>query len=287
MDKLAKLLEVVDKKDKARLTILNNAVVRNMKAYQSDPTAARKKDWDAAEEGLQKEIDRLWAEHFGGQAAVPDDRFLPNLIEAMHWLQNLGYKIKKTKIYDDKKKGKIYVWPDGRVYKADAELYARNYLVKEKSPDLEEIENKTLEELQQEKLRTEAERNRIRAERERFLLDKERGQYIHVDQVEYELSWRARIFRYSLENFIHEHAPRIAAMFGGEDKAAAKLIEAAGGQQDNIPRVVAWAESRIPDLIDLYLLQVEEFLGVFATDSWFTEDMQEFFGADNGHESSD
>ena len=240
MDKLAKLLEVVNQKDKARLNILNDAVMRNMKAYQNEPTAARKKDWDAAEEGLQKEIDRLWEEYFGSSSRVPDDRFLPNLLEAMRWLQNLGYKIKKSKIYEDKKKGKIYVWPDGRVYKADAELYARKHLILEKSPDLEDAETKDLEELQRKKLHAEVERLRRQIEKYTFEMAKEQNKYMLKADFHKEMARRLLVLEQNLTHFFRSQAPDLVFLVGGQPK-------------------------KIPDFLDTIITKLHQELNDFAS----------------------
>jgi len=118
-DKFDKLLEIASDADKAELKILHNASVSCLKAYNAEPTAAKKRDLDAAREGLEEVFDRLWPVYF------PDAERFKNLLEAMKYLKGLGYKIGKSKIYKDAQDKQIRVQADGCVLKKDADAYAK------------------------------------------------------------------------------------------------------------------------------------------------------------------
>ena len=51
------LLKTVGENDKARLTTLYNATVSTLKAYNQDSTAARLRDWQAAEKALAEAVE--------------------------------------------------------------------------------------------------------------------------------------------------------------------------------------------------------------------------------------
>ena len=64
-DALNQLLAVCSQSEAAELKVLHNAQIQCLKAYQKEPTAQRKKDWDAAKNGLDECISRLWYRYFG------------------------------------------------------------------------------------------------------------------------------------------------------------------------------------------------------------------------------
>ena len=66
-DTLNQLLQVCSQSEAAELKVLHNAQIQCLKAYQQDPTAQRKKDWDAAKGGYQECESRLWYRYFEQQ----------------------------------------------------------------------------------------------------------------------------------------------------------------------------------------------------------------------------
>ena len=73
-DKLTQLLATCTPSESAELKVLHNAQIQTLKAYQSEPTAIRKKDWDAAKSGYQECEARLWYRYFE-QETEQDDGF--------------------------------------------------------------------------------------------------------------------------------------------------------------------------------------------------------------------
>ena len=118
-NKLSKLIKVAGKQDAVELKIRNNATVTTLKAYNEEPTAARQRDLDAAQAGLEALVDRLWPRYF------PEDDTFKNLLEVVAYLKSQGYKIAKSKAYKDAKDKQIRVQPDGSVLKRDADAYAK------------------------------------------------------------------------------------------------------------------------------------------------------------------
>jgi hypothetical protein len=118
-DKINQLLEMAGTEDAGELTILRNAVAGNLKAYEGEPTAAHKKNLDAAREALTESVERMWAKY------VPEDSRFKNLMEVVGYLKGKGYKIGKSKIYKDRRDNQIRVQPDGSVLQRDADAYSK------------------------------------------------------------------------------------------------------------------------------------------------------------------
>ena len=57
-----------------------------------------------------------------------------NITSVVNWLVDQGYKIKKSKVYEDAKTGLLRVQPDKSILHADLRLYAGT-LKKEASPE--------------------------------------------------------------------------------------------------------------------------------------------------------
>lgn len=64
-DALNQILKVCSQAEATELKVLHNAQIQTLKAYQQEPTAQRKKDWDAAKAGYQECEARLWYQYFG------------------------------------------------------------------------------------------------------------------------------------------------------------------------------------------------------------------------------
>jgi len=54
-----------------------------------------------------------------------NDRILKNKLEAVEYLQRRGYKVGKSKVYADAKRGMIRMQEDGTILARDIEAYAR------------------------------------------------------------------------------------------------------------------------------------------------------------------
>ena len=117
--KYQELIKIASEADREELAILNGAVETTRKAYADQPTAANKKDWDAARGGLDAAVDRMWRQYF------PEARRFENLMAVVKHLNDKGYKIKKSKAYQDRKKGRIAIQPDGTVLQKDVDRYAK------------------------------------------------------------------------------------------------------------------------------------------------------------------
>lgn len=67
-DRLTEILKVASQPEAAEIKVLHNAQLKTLRSYQDDPTAIRKKDWDAAKGGYEECETRLWYKYFEKEA---------------------------------------------------------------------------------------------------------------------------------------------------------------------------------------------------------------------------
>ncbi|MCK9326207.1 MAG: hypothetical protein M0P69_12015 [Bacteroidales bacterium] len=213
----------------AELAILHNARISCLKSYKDDPSAANKRNLDAAASGLDALVARLEAlypDDAGDPAgAVPADRWLANLLEASKWLKELGYKIGKSKLYKDRDKGLLYVWPDGKVYKSDADLYARKNLTLGKSPDVADPATQDLEQLQREKLQGEVARLKQQIDKMSFEMERDQGKYMLRSDLYREMASRWLVMDQALTHFFRSSAPDLVAIVNGQQDLIPDFLE--------------------------------------------------------------
>jgi hypothetical protein len=99
---------------------LYNAVGATMQAYNADRSVANLRNMDAAKDAFDKFVAEI-----GGN--VNKDRF-DNLHAVLSFLQDSGWKIKKTNLYQHRKDGKLIPDSDGTFARAAVEKYARTFL---------------------------------------------------------------------------------------------------------------------------------------------------------------
>lgn len=199
--------------------LLNRAVVKTMEAYKQEPISANLKDWEAARDALVKCRGRKAAEANPAQAA------LAGIPEVLEYLKAEGWKIEKTKLYNDQ--GKIDKQKDGGILKKDADKYAAYFLKKLDGSDYEDIDPA-------EKIKWETEIAKQKAEKLTMENEINRAVYVLKSDVEMQLAARAAYLKDNLGmDFIHSFAPRIVTLVQG-------------------------SQDKIPDLVDIWLEHIEE-----------------------------
>jgi hypothetical protein len=113
--------------------------------------------------------------------------------------------------------------------------------------------------------------------------EREAGKWVPRDEVERELSMRARAFRYALESWIYDVAGELADVYcGSPEGSRAALAEALGMDADEVSGEAAKAlarfvHARMPDAVAVFQRGVETMLEPFASGEWWTEEMAERF----------
>jgi len=231
-EKIKRLLEVADQQDQIKLKVLHNAVVKCIKDYQTESTSARLNDWQKAETALESFVKDLWSKHF------EDEKILPNALAVVDWLNDQGWKVRKSAFYKHRKEGKIRPQADGTFRIADVEKYATVHLSRKDGS-----ESGKLDKLQQERVLAETEKSKAQA---KHWVTKERilsGSFVPKDLFERELTKRAIVFRNDLETF-------------GQSEAAG-IVNLVKGDANLIPELIQYMLGKFEDVLDRYARERE------------------------------
>ncbi len=213
-DRLEKILDVATSQEKAEITILHNAQVDTAKAYQAEPSASKKRDWDAAKRGYDDQLDLLWRKYF------QKGQVLSSRNAAVQWLNDAGYVIGRTKVYEAANAGYIRVQTDGSVLVSDLELYAKAFLDPPSVPWAGDAE------AAQEKARLEIEKLKIDVEDRKFKLDRDMGKYIPRRDFEGELAARAAVLESGYNAMVYSRAKDWLFEAGANPKKVSRVMDA-------------------------------------------------------------
>jgi len=227
MDKFEILMGKASDQDKAELTILYNANIKAAKAYNADPTSGKKKDWDAARDGLEDITARLWKKYGGENSGATDDPVFENIFVLVEQLEKQGFKISKSKAYRDRRSGILRVQTDGTVLPSDARAYALTLKKVGVSPV-------NIEKLHEEKSQKEVERLTLEIEKIKFNLDRERGKYLLKEDFIMEMSARAAVLDIGLRHMVHTKAAEWIRMVGGKSEKNGVYIDMLNDDIDNL-----------------------------------------------------
>jgi len=222
-DRTQRVLDRCEGMEKIKITTLYNAVIENLKAYQTEKSSAKLRDWQDAEKALTVTVDMLWQKYF--DEAAPFE----NRTEVLAWLQGQGYKIKKTRLYQDCKRGFLKVQPDGTVRLSDV----REYIA---VAGLEKIEDKTglMLDDQADKIKNENKRLILQNEKLQLELDQMRGDLIRKTDVQTELAVKIGAMESGTKNLIRMRAADWITATGGDPGRKDALIDMAHGGLDEL-----------------------------------------------------
>jgi hypothetical protein len=195
-ERIERVLTVCDKMEQGEVTVLYNAMVGNMADYQTDKSAGKLKDWRDAKKALGETVDALWQKYFD------QDEPFKSRTEVVAHLQGQGYKVKKSKLYQDAAAGRLKVQPDGTVRAADV----REYIAVSGLKQVEDKTGKMLDD-QAQKLRNENRSLVLKCERQEFELKQLRGEFIRRTDVESETAIKIAALDSGLNNAVRVHAP--------------------------------------------------------------------------------
>ena len=156
--------------------------------------------------------------------ALDYDRIFKNRLEAHEYLQRRGYKVGKSKFYQDCKDGKCQLESDGSITLSSLESYIRREGLVQ--PDLDKHAEEA-EELSRTKLYKEIEKLDWENKRRQLEYEKEMGKYIPRSDFEAELASRVAAHEARLRNLIREKALEWIWIVNGDPKRVQDLIDAA------------------------------------------------------------
>jgi hypothetical protein len=140
-----------------------------------------------------------------------------NLTEVLKYLKDSGYKIQKTKLYADKKKGLIKIQSDNSVNLSDVKLYAGTLnKVTDEGNVIDVVTCKTEKEVQ---------KLEIQVEQAQFNLDKDRGKFIEKKKFNQELSARAAVLETGIKHMFQSNISEWVASVCGDPLKANQLLE--------------------------------------------------------------
>jgi hypothetical protein len=220
--------------EKAELTAFYNARQRTLTAYNEDSTAARKKDYDAAREGLTELVERLEQQYLAPEpqtsrpAYHPTDILFRNSTEMYHHLKDKGWDLSSRQtLTNHAKKGSLQLAPDRSITTAAFEAwknhpeggqrYYESY-IRHQRDALGTIEENALK-----KSKDEAEiiaLNRRKKEREE---QKEMGLLITREQADAEVCAWTGITRDTIAAHIIKQVPTIIHTTGGQIQTQPEL----------------------------------------------------------------
>jgi hypothetical protein len=156
-------------------------------------------------------------------------QFLPNRNAVVQYLKDHGYKIGKSKLYQDSDTGRLRTRADGSVLLSDVEIYVKAYLAPKKKAQAEAIERRQLE-------KTEWEIRKLKAEvmQKEFAQQKEAGAHLPRADVEMELAAKWSILDNRIRFKFHGMAPEIVALAGGNLSRVGEVLEALNTALDEV-----------------------------------------------------
>ncbi len=225
--KVEKLREVAGAEDKAELGVLFNAKKTTLLAYNSEPTAARKRDHDAAVQGLAALVDKLWPKYFSSE------RVYKNRGVLIAELAKEGLVIKKTKLYTDCKRppseGGLLVEADGTVRRSSLETWLAHPQgggkICEHRGLIDKAAKEDIDKILSEKLLLEVSILRSKEARERLACEVEQGKWLPRDDFQMELAGRAGVLDVMLGYWINTSAGELIDMVGGDQSKRSEFIE--------------------------------------------------------------
>lgn len=132
-DRLHTLLETANKQDQQELTVAHEAMIASLKAHGTAPTAATVANKNATREDFEATLDRLSAKYFPDDQPAPEGERFAHRKQAHNWLQAQGYKIGKTKFYEDCAAGFPALHKDGTLSRYQVMQYGQQQDVSTRS----------------------------------------------------------------------------------------------------------------------------------------------------------
>ena len=219
--------------DRAELTTFYNAMTKTLNAYQADPTAGRQKDYEAARDALRRKCEEMDAAKAVADAPPPS---FESLHAVVRHLQDTGYKIKKSKIYQDKLKGLIRVNADGTVLESEVRGYAAG---------LEKVADRTgeVEKSVADRAAKEVEKLTIQIEKLKLDFEKDKGRYLLKGDVETDLALRCAVFEAGIKHTLQTKMPELIRLVDGKAERSQPAIDLLFGAIDGLLNDYARAEA--------------------------------------------
>lgn len=122
---IAELAKSCPETEAAELSVRHNAYILWLKAYREDSSRASLVELDAAKRSLERMVIEIRGRM---DSTATDAAPLAHIAAAVAYLKGDGWKIGKSKLYNDARSGLIRINADNTVNEAEAIAYAHKYL---------------------------------------------------------------------------------------------------------------------------------------------------------------
>lgn len=216
-DRIEKLKEIIAPDEHAELTVLCDAYGNTLNAYQADEqkSADKLKANRAAKAALVELVENLENRYLTGAKQFRSG------MQALRYLQKNGWKIEKSKLYEDRNRGLIKFNTDKSVDEAAVLAYAAKYLDKVKSTGAGDEAGV----LAEKKLSEEIDYRQLQKEKLKFEIAREKGQYIHRSKWLTELVLKLSASKFIVLQVARDKAPDLIAASGGDLKKEAVFVK--------------------------------------------------------------
>ena len=174
------------------------------------------------------------------------------LNSAQKFLETLGWKVSKSKLYADAKAGKITMDHDGTATPAALVSYAILSRVARPGDKVQaldsEVENSKRQQLELRKLEAETLHKEEQAERERLKREREAGELIPKVDVFREFAGRIVLFEQSSRQFFRRKVRSIIALVGGDVSKEPDVVALYDAELDKVLNQFAQSKGLIAEL---------------------------------------
>ena len=161
------------------------------------------------------------------------------------WLQENGWKVSKSTVYNRIGRAKLLPREDGLFYLKDVKKYARTFL---KRADTGMRLQDEQDELQRRKTRLEVEKLEEEVARAKHKRAVEEGAYIPRDQLEIELASRAAVLDAGISHFFQSEAGAWIQLVGGDQRKLPELISILMTAKDDLMNQYARAKEFVVEI---------------------------------------
>ena len=222
-----KLLTICRADETAKLEAMFSGYELALDRYKKSNDPKDLKAFEAADKSLQRLADDI-----SGRAV---EQVFVGIPAAVKYLQEVGYKVKKSKIYNDVKSGLLRAEADGRSYRSGEVLaYAVRAGLKQKEDGHRALDEKAVE-----KSALEVDLLRIKKQRKEIALEKERGESIRKSDVIIEFATRLALLEAGVKHTVRTFAVDWIYAVGGDPKKADMLVELVFAEIDSLLTEVA------------------------------------------------
>lgn len=223
-DLIDKLTGIASDAEITKLRILASAQEDLMSAYGSDRSATNLKNWQAAEEALQKSMDALNAKYFSKEPGFSD------MMDVVEFLNAEGYKVSKSKLYRDRDAGLIRMESDGTVIRSEAIAYVTR-------AGLEKMADRAagmIDKMHKRKTEAEIDRLEAQAQKVKFELEKERGKYLLKTDVKTEFALKLGAVESVFRSLLRTKATDYISVVGGKPEKAGIFLDLIFADLDDV-----------------------------------------------------